>query len=477
VAGRCSRGRTADQNWRGPAEWSGPAGAVLAVAAAALGLIVGIPAARASTFPCSPFITGADGLTVALDGGAADGSAAPFDVFWGDQPAGVTGSLPQFHTYQAAKTYGVQVRSQVSHLLGDAKVTVGPAAANPVPYAFSAAPITASSALAPGQTTTVTLRLTGPGGAVPQPCGDGTDGAFAWLSFTSAAGGSASAAEITGGAVSTIALGATPQLFEGNTDGSITISYTAPSSSTAAGTDTITAANLAAAATVSIADTYQYTAVETPPPTSSPPPASPGIGSVSVTPQSLPRHGGTVQLTWTALNATACSLTSSPAGMQPAGLQEIPCSAGAVTERLIFPRHRGPGQDVYQLTLTADGATGTTPAVRLETVTVGVKPGPPAAAGPGPHPPVLLLIGLLGAAGAAGLLGLRLYRRSRGRDRRGHNRRGHDPAAPLPQVQAVPHAGPPRPVTVHRTGADATLTVRIEPHDGPVVSAITLERP
>jgi hypothetical protein len=39
-------------------------------------------------------------------------------------------------------------------------------------------------------------------------------------------------------------------------------------------------------------------------------------------------------------------------------------------------------------------------------------------------------------------------------------------------VQAVPHAGPPGPVTINATGKGATLTVRIERHPSPGVTTI-----
>jgi hypothetical protein len=46
-------------------------------------------------------------------------------------------------------------------------------------------------------------------------------------------------------------------------------------------------------------------------------------------------------------------------------------------------------------------------------------------------------------------------------------------ALPIPpNVQAVPHAGPPARLSVHETGIDATHRVRIEPHPG---AATTIE--
>lgn len=44
--------------------------------------------------------------------------------------------------------------------------------------------------------------------------------------------------------------------------------------------------------------------------------------------------------------------------------------------------------------------------------------------------------------------------------------------APEPSVQAVAHADPPGPITIHATGKGATLTVRIERHPSPSVTTI-----
>jgi hypothetical protein len=58
--------------------------------------------------------------------------------------------------------------------------------------------------------------------------------------------------------------------------------------------------------------------------------------------------------------------------------------------------------------------------------------------------------------------------------RRRSRRAARTPRAASGQsVQAVPHAGPPGPVTVNATGKGATLTVRIERHPSPGV--ITIE--
>jgi len=53
----------------------------------------------------------------------------------------------------------------------------------------------------------------------------------------------------------------------------------------------------------------------------------------------------------------------------------------------------------------------------------------------------------------------------------------HPPTAPALSVRAVPHTGPPRMVSVHATGTDATHTVRIEPSPGAGTTTIKEARP
>ncbi len=431
------RARAGD--WRSPARGS----ATLAVAVAALGAVFAAPMPVTPAGFCQPYVTGPAGLTVALDTPA--GGAQPVAVTWQDKtPATAAAPLPQFHTYPAAGGYGVQAVDETGSLVAAGRVLAG--TADPAPYAFAATPIAAGGSLRPGETVPLTLTLTGPDGTVPAACGDGTDAAFAWLSFKSV-GGSATAQ--VSGTSAMVRLGPAAELFQGDASGHIAISYTAPAGTAAAGLDTITAANLPAAATATASDSYQHQPLGR----SSPTAAQPAIGSLAVSPRRLPRRGGAVQVSWTARNASTCSLTASRAGHTLSSLQGIPCSAGAVTRRLSFPPDRRHRRQTYRLTVTAIGAAGTTPATAQATVRVRGHGGRPARPQRGSQPPVLLLllIGLIAAAGAAGLLGRHYYRRSRG------------PTAPE-QVNAVPHAGPPGGVTVRRAGPGASLVVRVEPH-------------
>ena len=342
--------------------------------------------------------------------------------------------------------------------MGAAHVETG--AANAAPYSFSATPIGAPGSLPPGGTAQLTLTLTGPGGSVPAACGAGADDAFAWLSLSG--GGSAAAAQISGGTSTMVPLGPAPQLFQGDASGHIAISYTAPAGAAAAGLDTITAANLPTGATATVSDSYQHQPQGS---SSSPPgggssPAPPVIGSLTVTPRSLPRSGGTVQVSWTAQNARSCSLTASRAGRTRSSLSGIPCSAGTVTRQLRFPRDRRRHRELYRLTVMATGAAGHH-ARGGACDGAGQPPGQPASpAGRGSRLPVLLLLlGFVVAACAAVLLGRHYYRRRRR-------------PAPPQQVQAVPHGGPPGPVAVRQAGQGASLVVRVEAHHDPGRTAI-----
>ena len=436
-----SRFRWPVANWHSPVQRSSR----LAVAVAALGAVLAGPAAVAPPGFCPPFITGPAGLTIALDTPA--GSAQPVAVTWeSETPPTAAAALPQFHTYSGAGLYRVQAVDGTGGLVAAGGVQVG--AANAAPYSFSATPIAVAGSLPPGGTAQLTLTMTGPGGAVPAACGAGTDAAFAWLSFSSS-GGSAAAIQISGGGSTVVPLGPAPQLFQGDASGHIAISYTSSASTTAAGLDTITAANLPGGATAAVSDSYQHLA-----PGSSPPPAEPGIGGLTVSPRSLPRRGGAVLVSWIAHDARTCSLTASRAGRLRSSLQGIPCSAGRVSRQLRFPPDRRHHRETYRLTVTAAGVAGTTPATAQATVRVRGGAGQVAPQVQKSHLPVLLivlgLLALLAVACAAVLLGRRYYRRN------------HQPAIPQ-QVQAVPHAEPGT-VAVHRAGPGTSLVVRVEPH-------------
>jgi len=97
-------------------------------------------------------------------------------------------------------------------------------------------------------------------------------------------------------------------------------------------------------------------------------------------------------------------------------------------------------------------------------------PGPPARhAGPGGTSVQSWLVPVaLAATGGAMAGALIMLRRRRSQSAPGPGT--HAAAGPGihgaagPSVRAVPHDGPPRVVSIHRTGTEATYTVRIEPH-------------
>jgi hypothetical protein len=79
---------------------------------------------------------------------------------------------------------------------------------------------------------------------------------------------------------------------------------------------------------------------------------------------------------------------------------------------------------------------------------------------------IILLAAVILAAAAATLV-------MRRRRLRSHPR----PAPPAPNVRAVPDTGPPTLVSVHNTGTEATLTVRIEPSPGASITTIKEAKP
>ena len=105
-------------------------------------------------------------------------------------------------------------------------------------------------------------------------------------------------------------------------------------------------------------------------------------------------------------------------------------------------------------------------------------PGPPARhAGPGGTSVQSWLVPVaLAATGGAMAGALIMLRRRRSQSAPGPGT--HAAAGPGihgaagPSVRAVPHDGPPRVVSIHRTGTEATYTVRIEPHPSEGITTI-----
>lgn len=95
------------------------------------------------------------------------------------------------------------------------------------------------------------------------------------------------------------------------------------------------------------------------PPASSPAPAAPAIASFDVVPAAINAYGGRITLSWQAGNATGYALTVQPS----TGVTGIPAGTISGTSLdLTLPANPGPGALAYTFTLTANGASGTTPA-------------------------------------------------------------------------------------------------------------------
>jgi hypothetical protein len=111
-------------------------------------------------------------------------------------------------------------------------------------YKVSPTPIATTKSLAPSSIVPVTITaVDSKGVAVPH-------GAV-YLSITPATGGGTAFAH-------GLALTSTPKLFNANSTGAVTFSYHAPASLPTSGTDTVTIANAASGATITVTDTYTF---------------------------------------------------------------------------------------------------------------------------------------------------------------------------------------------------------------------------
>ena len=111
-------------------------------------------------------------------------------------------------------------------------------------YHASPSPIAATGTLAAASRVPVTVTAVNSGGtAVPY--------ADVYVSFTPATGGGTAYAH-------GIALTSTPQLFKASSTGTLGLSYHAPGVPPTTGTDTVTIANAASGATVTVKDSYTF---------------------------------------------------------------------------------------------------------------------------------------------------------------------------------------------------------------------------
>ncbi len=102
------------------------------------------------------------------------------------------------------------------------------------------------------------------------------------------------------------------------------------------------------------------------------PGSQPSIIAFSASPSTLPTSGGTTTLSWKAAYATSCTVISKPSlsGL-PQGAACQTTAGGDETAKVSLPA-AAPGTAVtYTFTLTAAGASGTTPATGTTTVVVG----------------------------------------------------------------------------------------------------------
>jgi virginiamycin B lyase len=236
-----------------------------------------------------------NGLGVSLNG-AVDWGQFPvgsITLDWGDgNSTTASGVFPAAHTYAAPGPYSISVEATTSGASGSAStaVNVGPGQQT-CNYAISPQPIASTGSLSAGRQVNLTVSVT-------DSSGNPVPGAPVWLSFQQApGGGAASACCFFVGQSVPAPLGSIPQVLVtgvGQPTGSIALTYSAPSLLPPGGTDTITAQNAPASATVTLIDTYTFTIPTSTSLVSSPNPSQVGqsvtyTASVSPTPT-----GGTI---------------------------------------------------------------------------------------------------------------------------------------------------------------------------------------
>ncbi len=196
----------------------------------------------------TPYVTGADGDTVSLNGVATPGPAHAGDFTWNWGDGHTThGFFPQAHHYGQPGTYTITVSASDAVGTGSAQISVTTGTANATPYGWSPDPI--GSGLQPGQKVIVTLTFYGPGGLPAEE-----PSLPVWLSFNPAPGGGT--AIVASGYNQ--ALTATPEPFVSDSSGQLQITYTAPATLPAAGSDTLIAQNAPTGPTVTLTDTYAF---------------------------------------------------------------------------------------------------------------------------------------------------------------------------------------------------------------------------
>ena len=106
---------------------------------------------------------------------------------------------------------------------------------------------------------------------------------------------------------------------------------------------------------------------------------NPTISSFAASPNSVPASGGQVTLSWTALNATTCTVASNPSmnGLPT----DVDCANLSPSYTVNLPANPASSAVTYVFTLTATGASGTTPASAKASVQVGGVASPPPGSG------------------------------------------------------------------------------------------------
>ena len=221
--------------------------------------------------------------------------------------------------------------------------------------------------------------------------------------------------------------------------------------------------------------------------------------------------GSEVDLSWTAPGfGRGLAGFNVYEGTSPGGESNTPVNSAPI-KGTTFPVTGLSGGTTYYFVVTAVDLGGSKSGSSNEaSATTTPAPGPP---GPPTGPagtsalPWLVIV-VLAAIGGAIAGGLRMARRRRSRSAPGpgthatpgpgthatpgpgphatpgpgpHATPGPGPhatpgpgthAAAQPSIRAVPHAGPPRVVSIHDTGIEAARTVRIEPHPGTGITTI-----
>lgn len=239
---------------------------------------------------------------------AVDGTISPSSVL-----TGVDGTFASMYvapqSLSAAETDTVTaIATSASNVTASQNVSLLPPSTAPIAsIAMNPDPIAPDNSLSAGQWTWITVTAEGSNGPIP--------GATLYLSFTPGPGEGVASVGVQDGPM----LNSTPQAFQADANGNVTVAYTAPSILSVSGTDTLIAQNALTNPSVVLKDTYTYAPAALATVTGLSQPASgPVAGGTVVTITGTNLTGttsvkfGTASASFTMINGTEITAVSPP---------------------------------------------------------------------------------------------------------------------------------------------------------------------